>query len=322
MRILVTGGSGFIGSHLVELLLERGDEVFVVDDLSTGNLDNLATVRQHPNLHLNVDTILNHPMMDETVGRCDLVIHLAAAVGVRKILDEPVETITTNVRGTEILLDCCHRNEKRLFLASTSEIYGKAGDRLHEEHDRVMGATSKRRWAYACTKVLDEFLALAYNQEKGLPVIVARFFNTVGPRQAGQWGMVLPNFVGHAIRGEPLELYGTGDQLRCFCHVKDTIRAVVGLVECDDAWGRAFNIGHESEVSMRDLAERVVEMSGSSSEIRMVSYDEAYGEGFEDMQRRQPDTSRIRETIGWSPERDLDEIIRSTIEHMRAQPAG
>ena len=219
MRILVTGGSGFIGSHLVERLLDRGDEVYVVDDLSTGRLDNLSAVRQHSDLHLNVDTILNHPMMDETVAKCDQVIHLAAAVGVRKIIERPVETITTNVRGTEIILDCCHRHEVPLFLASTSEIYGKAGRKLHEEHDRIMGSSTHRRWAYACTKVLDEFLALAYHHEKGLPVIIARFFNTVGPRQAGQWGMVLPNFVASAIRGDAIQVFGTGEQLRSFCHV-------------------------------------------------------------------------------------------------------
>ena len=317
MRILVTGGAGFIGSHLVERFLERGDDVFVVDDLSTGSLDNLAAVRHHPKLHLNVDTILNHPMMDETVGKCDMVIHLAAAVGVRKIIEKPVETITTNVRGTEIILDCCHRHEVPLFLASTSEIYGKAGVQLHEEIDRVMGSSTHRRWAYACTKVLDEFLALAYHHEYGLPVIVARFFNTVGPRQAGQWGMVLPNFVGRAIANEPIQVFGTGEQLRCFCHVEDTIRAVEGLVGHEDSWGNIYNIGHEFEVSIRGLAERVKELAGSSSEIVTVSYEEAYGDGFADMERRQPDTTRIRDLIGWQPRNDLDAVVSATIEHMR-----
>jgi len=321
MRILVTGGAGFIGSHLVERLLARGDDVFVVDNLTTGSLENLAAVRHHPKLHLNVDTILNHPMMDETVAKCDQVIHLAAAVGVRKILEKPVETITTNVRGTEIMLDCCHRHKVPLFLASTSEIYGKAGQKLHEEVDRVMGSSTQRRWAYACTKVLDEFLALAYYHEYGLPVIVARFFNTVGPRQAGQWGMVLPNFVGRAVRNEPIEVFGTGEQLRCFCHVKDTIRAIEGLVGCDEAWGNVYNIGHESEISMRALAEKVKELAGSTSDIKLVSYEEAYGEGFEDMERRQPDTTRIRNLIGWEPVDDLDAIISATIEHTRAHAA-
>ncbi len=318
MRVLVTGGAGFIGSHLVERLLERGDEVFVVDNLSTGTLDNLAAVRDHPSLHLNVDTILNHPMMHETVGKVDLVIHLAAAVGVRKIIEAPVETITTNVRGTEIILDCCAAHGTPLFVASTSEIYGKAGDRLHEEHDRVMGPSTHRRWAYACTKVLDEFLALAYHHERGLPVIIGRFFNTVGPRQAGQWGMVVPRFVERALADKPIEVYGTGTQRRCFCHVEDTVRAVEGLVACDTAWGEVFNIGHESEISIRGLAERVRELAGSRSEIVTVPYEVAYGEGFEDMERRQPDTSKIRGFIGWEPRYDLDDIIRSTIDFMRA----
>ena len=321
MRILVTGGSGFIGSHLVERLLDRGDEVFVVDDLSTGRLDNLSAVRHHSDLHLNVDTILNHPMMDETVAKCDQVIHLAAAVGVRKIMERPVETITTNVRGTEIILDCCDRHGVPLFLASTSEIYGKAGKDLHEEHDRVMGSSTHRRWAYACTKVLDEFLALAYHHEKGLPVIIGRFFNTVGPRQAGQWGMVLPNFVASAIRGDAIKVFGTGEQLRSFCHVQDTIRAVEGLVGCDEAWGQVFNIGHEHETTIRALAERVKELAGSESAIELVSYEEAYGEGFEDMERRQPNTTRIRELIGWVPENDLDTIVQSTVDHTRAAQA-
>lgn len=322
MRILVTGGAGFIGSHLVERLLERGDEVHVVDDLSTGSLDNLAAVRDHERLHLNVDTILNYPMMHDTVDRCDQVVHLAAAVGVRKIIDQPVDTITTNVRGTEIVLDCCSRSSTPLFIASTSEIYGKAGEKLHEEKDRVMGSTTHRRWAYACTKALDEFLALAYHYEKKLPVILGRFFNTVGPRQSGEWGMVLPNFVGQALRGEPIRVFGPGDQRRCFCLVHDTVRAIMGLMDCDDAWGKPFNIGSEEEVTILELAERVKTRTGSSSPIQAVPYAEAYGEGFEDMERRQPDTTRIRELIGWRAEHSLDQIIDATAEHMRAATAG
>ena len=318
MRILVTGGAGFIGSHLVERLLERGDEVFVVDDLSTGSLDNLKGVRHHPGLHLNVDSIMNWPMMNETTARCDQVVHLAAAVGVRKIIDEPVQTITTNVRGSEIVLDCCDRNRKPLFVASTSEIYGKAGQRLHEENDRIMGSTTHRRWAYACTKALDEFLALAYHHEKGLPVIIGRFFNTVGPRQSGQWGMVLPNFVGQSLRGEPIRVFGDGRQRRCFCLVHDTVRAILGLLERDEAWGHPFNIGSEEEISILGLAEKVKERTGSDSPIEMVPYAEAYGEGFEDMERRQPDTTRIRELIGWRAEHSLDEIIDATADHIRA----
>ena len=317
MRTLVTGGAGFIGSHLVERLLAQGDEVFVVDDLSTGALANLDGVRDHKGLHLNVDSILNWPMMNETVGKVDRVVHLAAAVGVRKIIDEPVETITTNVRGTEIVLDCCDRHGKPLFVASTSEIYGKAGEKLHEEKDRIMGSTTHRRWAYACTKALDEFLALAYHHERGLPVILGRFFNTVGPRQSGQWGMVLPNFVGQALRGEPIRVFGPGDQRRCFCLVHDTVRAVIGLLECEEAWGRPYNIGSEEEVTILELAQRVRDRVGSDSAIESVPYAEAYGEGFEDMERRQPDTTRIRNLIGWRAEHSLDQIIDATAAHMR-----
>ena len=318
MRILVTGGAGFIGSHLVERLLERGDEVYVVDDLSTGSLDNLEAVRHHEGLHLNVDTIMNWPMMNETVARCDRVVHLAAAVGVRKIIEHPVETITTNVRGTEIVLDCCDKNHKSLFIASTSEIYGKAGKDLHEENDRIMGSTTHRRWAYACTKALDEFLALAYYHERGLPVIIGRFFNTVGPRQSGQWGMVLPNFVGAALRGEPIRVFGDGHQRRCFCLVHDTVRAILGLMDNDAAWGKPFNIGSEEETTMLGLAERVKARTGSDSPMEIIPYDQAYGEGFEDMERRQPDTTRIRELIGWRAEHSLDEIIDATADHIRA----
>ena len=321
MRTLVTGGAGFIGSHLVERLLERGDEVYVVDDLSTGAIANLEAVRHHPRLHLNVDSIMNWPMMDDTVGKVDQVVHLAAAVGVRKIIEKPVETITTNVRGTEIVLDCCDRHGTPLFVASTSEIYGKAGEKLHEEKDRIMGSTTHRRWAYACTKALDEFLALAYGYERGLQVILGRFFNTVGPRQTGQWGMVLPNFVGSALRGEPIQVYGDGQQRRCFCLVHDTVRAVMSLMATEAAWGRVFNIGAEDEITIVDLARRVRDRLESTSDIQLIPYDEAYGPGFEDMERRQPDTTRIRELVGWAPRHSLDEIIDATAEHMRAVPA-
>ena len=318
MRTLVTGGAGFIGSHLTERLLERGEEVFVVDDLSTGALANLDTVRDHSSLHLNVDSVLNWPMMNETVAKCDRVVHLAAAVGVRKIIDEPVDTITTNVRGTEIVLDCCAKHGVPLFVASTSEIYGKAGEKLNEDVDRIMGSTTHRRWAYACTKALDEFLALAYYHERGLPVILGRFFNTVGPRQSGQWGMVLPNFVRQALIGEPIKVFGDGQQRRCFCLVGDTVRAVLGLMETDEAWGQVFNIGSEKEITILQLAERVRARVGSDVPIELVPYDVAYGEGFEDMERRQPDTARIQGMIGWEPRHSLDEIIDATIGHMRA----
>jgi len=320
-RILVTGGAGFIGSHLVERLLADGKTVFVVDDLSTGELENLSAVREHPELHLIVDSIMNWPMMNETVQKVERVYHLAAAVGVRKILDEPVETITTNVRGTEIVLDVCHEHGAELFIASTSEIYGKAGDQLHEEHDRIMGPTSLRRWAYACTKTLDEFLALAYHEDKGLGVVVGRFFNTVGPRQSGKWGMVLPTFVRQALEGAPITVYGSGTQRRCFLHVDDAVDAVLGLMELPEARGRVFNVGHEREITIRELAEAVKAGTGSGSEIRTIPYEDAYGEGFEDMERRRPDTARIREALDWKPSRDIDAIVDDVVTYYRERMA-
>lgn len=307
--VLVTGGAGFIGSHLVERLLEGGHTVYVVDDLSTGRLANLQNVRRHASLHLVVDSILNYPMMEDVVGQVDRIIHLAAAVGVRKIIDEPVETITTNVRGTEIVLNLASRNGTPLLVASTSEIYGKAGDELHEDHDRVMGSINQRRWAYACTKALDEFLALAYHHEKELPVTIMRFFNTVGPRQTGQWGMVVPSLVDQALRDVPITVFGTGEQRRCFCHVADTVEAIMSLMEEPGAVGGIFNIGSTEEVTILELAHRVKERVGSRSSVELVPYDEAYGEGFEDMQRRRPVIDRIKGLVGWAPTRDLDQII-------------
>lgn len=322
MRILVTGGAGFIGSHLVERLIDRGDEVYVVDDLSTGSLANLARVRGHPDLHLAVDSILNYRLMEETVAKCDQVVHLAAVVGVKKVLDEPVNTITTNVRGSEILLEHCDRHRRPLFVASTSEIYGKAGEHLHEDHDRVMGSTANRRWAYACTKTMDEFLALAYHQERELPVIIGRMFNVVGPRQTGQWGMVVPTFVAAALAGEPIKVFGDGSQRRCFLHVDDMVEAVLRLLGSEKAWGRVFNIGVEDEITILELARKVKERTGSDSEVEVIPYDEAYGSGFEDMERRQPDTTRLRTETGWAPTYSLDQIIDSTIAYQRETGAA
>lgn len=321
MKVLVTGGAGFIGSHLVERLIERGDEVYVIDDLSTGSLANLAAVRQHARLHLAVDSILNYHLIEETVAKCDQVVHLAAVVGVKKVLDEPVNTITTNVRGSEILLENCDRNGTPLFVASTSEIYGKAGEKLNEDHDRIMGSTANRRWAYACTKTMDEFLALAYHQERELPVIIGRMFNVVGPRQTGQWGMVLPTFVAAAMAGEPIRVFGDGSQRRCFLHVDDMVEAVLRLLSTDEAWGRVFNIGVEDEITILDLAHKVKERTGSESDVEVIPYDEAYGSGFEDMERRQPDTTRLRTLTGWAPTYDLDQIIDASIAFLRERGA-
>ena len=316
-KTLVTGGAGFIGSHLVERLLEQGDEVFVIDDLSTGALDNLARARAHPRLHLAVDSLLNYGLVNDTIGRCDRVVYLAAVVGVKRVLEAPVKTITTNVRGTEIALECCDRHGVPLFVASTSEIYGKAGEKLHEDHDRVMGSTANRRWAYACTKTMDEFLALAYHQERELPVMVGRMFNVVGPRQTGEWGMVLPTFVASALAGEPIRVFGDGSQRRCFLHVDDTVEAVLALLGNAAAWGRVFNIGIEEEITILDLARLVKERTGSDSPIEMVSYAHAYGMGFEDMERRQPDTTRLRALTGWAPRYSLEQIVDASIDFLR-----
>lgn len=322
MRILVTGGAGFIGSHLVERLLADDHEVFMVDDLSTGTLDNLAAVRRRPGLHVIVDSVMNWPMMNQTVAQCHRAFHLAAAEGVKKVMDHPVEAITTNARGTEIVLDCCQSHGVPLFLASTSDVYGKARDTLREDDDRIMGSTDQRRWAHAATKVLAEVLALAFAQERGLPVVIGRYFNVVGPRQSARWGLVLPTFVTQALEGEPVTVHGTGEQTRCFLHVDDAVRATVELMEHPDAAGQIFNIAGEEEVSIRKLAERVVERTGSASRIRAVPYGEAYGEGFEDADRRRADTGKLRELLGWSPTRELDAIIDEVAAHFRERLEG
>ena len=320
--VLVTGGAGFIGSHLVERLLEEGHEVHVVDDLSTGRLENLRAVRAHPRLHVTVGSVLNYPMLNKVMGQVREVVHLAAVVGVERVLDEPVATITTNVRGTEIILDLANQHRAKLFVASTSEIYGKGGEQLDEDHDRVMGSVRNWRWAYACTKEMDEFLAVAYHAEHRLPVIIGRLFNIVGPRQTGQWGMVLPTFVRQALAGEPITVYGDGLQRRCFCHVRDTVDAIVRLVECDAAVGDIFNIGVEEEITMLELAERVKERVGSPSEVRLVPYAVTYGNGFEDMERRQPAIAKIQRAVGWSPTHSRDQIIDETIAYHRAVGAS
>jgi UDP-glucose 4-epimerase len=315
--VLVTGGAGFIGSHLVERYLREGRHVWVVDDLSTGRVENLAAVRSDPKLHLIVDSILNYPMLSEIMARVREVVHLAAVVGVKRVLEEPVTTITTNVRGTEIILDLCNKYRTKLFVASTSEIYGKGGDKLDEDHDRVMGSVRNWRWAYACTKEMDEFLSVAYHEERGLPVVIGRLFNIVGPRQTGQFGMVVPTFVRQALNGEPLTVYGDGSQRRCFCHVADTVEAICRLMAAEQAVGAIFNIGVEDEISMLELARKIKTRTGSASEIRLIPYQQAYGGGFEDMERRQPDVSKIADAVGWRPTRSLDDIIDETIAYHR-----
>ena len=327
MRYLVTGGGGFIGSHLSEKLLEAGHEVHTVDNFSTGRPDNVAHLMDHSDFHVTEGDIMKYPLMDELVADCDAVYHMAAAVGVKLIMEEPVETLTTNVRGTEIVLDLCCKHDKKLFLASTSEVYGKTlennGDihALKEDEDRTLGATSRKRWAYACSKAFDEFLALAYREEKGLDVVIVRFFNTVGPRQTGRYGMVIPNFVRRALAGETLEVHGDGEQSRSFTHVDDAVWAATRLMESDEAEGEVYNIGNGKEITINELAEKVVELTGSSSDIVHVPYEEVYGEGFEDMRRRTPDVSKLQELLGFEPRHDIDRILEDVIEYERARMA-
>ena len=320
---LITGGAGFIGSHLAELLLADGWEVFVLDDLSTGSERNVAHLRERRDFHLVVDSVLKSSVVNELVHRCDVVYHLAAAVGVRLIVEEPVRTLVTNIQGTENVLDYCNEFGKRVLVASTSEVYGdrREPEPLAEESRRVYGPTTARRWAYAESKALDEFLALAYHQERGLDCVIARLFNTVGPRQSGQYGMVIPRFVAAALGDRPLEIHGDGTQTRCFCHVQDTIRALAGLMDPPAVSGEILNIGSTERVTIDELARRVIELTGSSSEIVYVPYDKVYGQGIEDMLHRQPAIDKITGTIGWEPTRSLDEILADVIEHTRSAPA-
>jgi len=317
-KALITGGAGFIGSHLAERLLERGDEVFVIDNLWTGQLANIAKIQGHERLHLVVDTILNESVMNELIFKADHVFHLAAAVGVRNVMDHPVETLDINVKGTEVVLRLANRFKKKVFIASTSEIYGKHVEHdLSEDDNRVMGTTKKRRWAYACSKTLDEFLALAYFDEKKLPVLIGRLFNTVGPRQTGRYGMVLPGFVQSALLGKPITVYGDGNQTRSFMHVNDAVRAITGLMDDPSAEGEIYNVGNDQEVSINDLALKVKEMTGSVSEIEHIPYEKAYGPGFEDMERRCPNIGKLRAAIGFEPSYDLESIIQSVIDYFK-----
>ena len=320
MKILITGGAGFIGSHLAELYLAARHEVFVIDDLSTGSIENIEHLKPNPRFHYFLETITNQQLLRELVDKCDLIVHLAAAVGVQLIVESPVNTIETNIYGTELVLQYANLKKKKVLIASTSEVYGKSSkESFSEEDDLVMGATTKGRWSYACSKAIDEFLAIAYWKERKLPVVVVRLFNTIGPRQTGRYGMVAPRFVRAALRNEPIPVYGTGEQTRCFTNVKDVVYALKLLLESEQAVGEIFNIGSTERISIEELAYKVKEMTQSQSEIVHVPYEKAYAEGFEDMLRRMPDVSKLQRVTGFVPETLLDETLNSVIEWIRTQ---
>jgi UDP-glucose 4-epimerase len=314
-KALITGGAGFIGSHLTELLLDDGWEVYALDDVSTGSLENISHLTDRPDFHLVVESVLSASVVSELVHKCDVVYHLAAAVGVRLIVEQPVHTMVTNVQGTETVLEYCTKFGKRVLIASSSEVYGDHRDErpLSEGDRRVYGPVTERRWLYADSKAMDEFLALGFHQERGLDCVIARFFNTVGPRQQGQYGMVIPRFVGRALAGKPLEVHGDGTQTRSFCHVRDTIRAVHGLMEAGDVSGEIFNIGSAERLTILDLAHRVLELTGSRSELQFVPHEEVYELGVEDVLHREPSIEKIGAAIGWAPTRTLDEILADVI---------
>jgi UDP-glucose 4-epimerase len=323
MKVLITGGAGFVGSHLAEALLARGDTVYALDNLSTGSIDNIEHLKADRRFHYVIDSMMNEPVAAEMIDRADVVFHLAAAVGVRLIVESPVNTIETNVHGTEMVLKLANRKKKKVLLASTSEVYGKSVlVPYREDADLVLGPTTKGRWSYACSKAIDEFLALAYWKEKHLPVVVFRLFNTVGPRQTGRYGMVIPNFVKQALLGHPLTVFGDGTQSRCFTYISDVVEALIALADHPEAVGEVFNIGNGTdEVTILDLARRVKARAGSRSEITMIPYDKAYEEGFEDMPRRLPDTGKLCRLIGYEPKVHLDEILDRVIEYFRSDKA-
>jgi nucleoside-diphosphate-sugar epimerase len=322
LKALITGGAGFIGSHLGELLLRDGDEVFVLDDLSTGSMENIAHLQTQPRFHLLVGSVLNSPVVDELVQEVDVVYHLAAAVGVKTIVEQPVRTLRVNLQGTETVLDACCRFEKPVLIASTSEVYGdhRSEIPLHEGSRRIYGATTQKRWAYADSKAMDEFLALAYNEECGLDAVIVRLFNTVGPRQSGRYGMVIPRFVERALRGDAIEIYGDGEQTRCFCHVHDTIRALRDLMtDLNRTSGQVFNVGANNQISILGLAERIKQLVGSDSPTMHTPFDQVYGTGIEDMLHRVPCIEKVRDTIGWVPQRTLEDILDDVIADVGAR---
>ncbi|MBA2246002.1 MAG: GDP-mannose 4,6-dehydratase [Gemmatimonadetes bacterium] len=319
MNYLITGGAGFIGSHLADSLLERGHQVSVIDDLSTGSIRNIAHLREHPRFRYVIDSMLNASLLAELVDEADAVFHLAAAVGVKLIVESPVRTIETNIQCTELLLQLAAPKKKKVLVTSTSEVYGKStAIPFREDGDLVMGPTTRGRWSYACSKAIDEFLAIAYWREKRLPTVVVRLFNTVGPRQTGQYGMVLPRFVTWALEGEPITIYGDGTQRRCFTHVSDTVRALVGVMEADTTVGDVFNVGSDQEITILALAERIRQMVGSSSELVFLPYSVAYESNFEDVERRVPSLEKIRKTIGWTPTLSIAEMLQSVIDYHRS----
>lgn len=318
MRVLITGGMGFIGSHLAEAFVAEDHEVYAIDDLSTGSIDNIDRLKGHPKFHYTVDSITNEPVLAELIDRCDIVYHLAAAVGVRLIVEEPVRTIETNVHGTEVVLKHANKKKKMVVIASTSEVYGKnTAVPFREDADLVLGATVKHRWAYACSKAIDEFLALAYWKERGLPVVIVRFFNTVGPRQASRYGMVLPTFVRQALAGAPITVFGSGDQSRSFTYVSDVVGVLTKLPHEPNAIGEVFNIGNSNEITIQALAEKVKQMTGSRSPIVNIPYEEAFDSGFEDMPRRVPDLTKIHALLGYEPKVQLEEMITRVIDYSR-----
>jgi len=319
MRALITGGAGFIGSHLADHLLDRGDQVVLLDDLSTGRLANIEHLNDRSDAEFVLGSILNTELIDEVVSRVDAVFHLAAAVGVNLIVERPLESLMTNIRGTETVIEMAHKYDKRLLVMSTSEIYGKnTSDSLSEDDDRILGSPLKSRWSYSEAKAIDEILAYTYWREKGLETVIIRLFNTVGPRQTGSYGMVIPRFVGQALRNEPITVFGDGNQTRCFCHVGDVVEGLVALSEHPEAFGKVFNLGGGEEVSIRELAERVIELTGSQSSLEFIPYDTAYEAGFEDMERRVPNTTRAMQLVGFEPSASLDDIIRSVIDDQQA----
>ena len=318
MRALITGGAGFIGSHLAEKLLEQGDDVMIIDDLSSGNFDNIKHLVGNPHFRFAIETILNVTVMDRLVSECDCIYHLAAAVGVDMVIADPVHTIETNVLGTDVVLKTANRYHKKVLLASTSEIYGRGVNTCFgETDDRLLGSVTNSRWSYACSKSLDEFLALAYYKQKKLPTVICRLFNTIGPRQTGRYGMVVPRFISQALLGEPLTVFGDGSQSRCFCNVLDVVAALTNLSNRSEAEGEVFNIGDTHDITITDLAKKIIGLTGSSSKIVYVPYEEAYGEGFEDMHRRKPNIEKMAGMFNWKPRYSLDDTLLAMIEYER-----